>query len=161
MLGDARDFDLGERRFALCVLPMQTIQILGGPEARASCLRAAHRHLVPGGVLAAALADALEGIEPGRDEPPDPDVVEEDGVVYRSQPVGVYPAGAGIVIERVRETVMPDGRRDVEGDAIRLDRLSAEELEDEGVAAGFAVADRRHVDATAEHVGSEVVVLRA
>ena len=105
VLGDVRDFDLGERRFALCVVPMQTIQILGGPDARASCLRAVRRHLLPGGVLAAALADALEGIEPGRDEPPDPDVVEEDGVLYRSQPVAVYPAGAGMVIERVRETV--------------------------------------------------------
>jgi SAM-dependent methyltransferase len=159
-LADARDFDLG-RRFALCVMPMQTIQILGGPEARASSLRCAHRHLVPGGLLAAALADALEGIEPGRDEPPDPDVVEEDGVLYRSQPVGVYVAGAGVAIERVRETLRPDGGRDVEQDVIRLDRLSAEELEAEAAEAGFRAEDRRRVEATAEHVGSEVVMLRA
>jgi SAM-dependent methyltransferase len=158
---DARDFDLGERRFALCVMPMQTIQILGGAEARASCLRAARRHLRPGGTLAAALADALEGIEPGRDEPPAADTAEEDGVVYRSQPVAVYASGAGVVIKRVREVLGPDGRRDVEGNAIRLDSLSGEELEDEGLAAGFAVAERRRVEETDEHVGSEVVVLRA
>ncbi len=31
-LGDARDFSLG-RRFALCVVPMQTIQLLGGRDS--------------------------------------------------------------------------------------------------------------------------------
>lgn len=160
VLADARDFDLG-RRFALCVMPMQTIQILGGAEARARSLRAAHRHLEPGALLAAALAEALEGIEPGRSEPLDPDVVEEDGVVYRSHPVGVRVMGASVAIERMRETVYADGRRAAEDDVIHLDRITAEELEEEGLAAGFAVADRRHVDPTDEHVGSEVVVLRA
>src|ERR1700733_11747223 len=29
-VADARDFDLGERRFPLVIVPMQTIQLLGG-----------------------------------------------------------------------------------------------------------------------------------
>src|SRR5207237_6223944 len=46
---DARSFDLG-RRVALCVAPMQIIQLLGG-EGRRRCLDRVHAHLEPGGRL--------------------------------------------------------------------------------------------------------------
>src|SRR4029079_13800670 len=36
---DDRDFDLGERRFGLILVPMQTVQLLGGPDGRARVLR--------------------------------------------------------------------------------------------------------------------------
>ena len=58
VLADAREFDLG-RRFALCLVPMQTIQLLGGATGRADFLRCAHRHLQDEGVLAIALTDTL------------------------------------------------------------------------------------------------------
>src|SRR5689334_15619452 len=35
VVADARDFDLGESRFPLVIVPMQTIQLLGGAEGRA------------------------------------------------------------------------------------------------------------------------------
>src|SRR5690606_23293186 len=54
---DARELDLGDARFALCIVPMQTIQLLGAREGRAAFLARARAHLRPGGVLAAALAD--------------------------------------------------------------------------------------------------------
>ncbi|MCU1677402.1 MAG: Methyltransferase type 12, partial [Frankiales bacterium] len=54
---DARSFDAGPARYATIIVPMQTLQLLGGPEARAQFLRAAGAHLVPGGIVAAALAD--------------------------------------------------------------------------------------------------------
>ena len=38
VVGDARDFDLGER-FGLIIVPMQTVQLLGGPAGRAAFLR--------------------------------------------------------------------------------------------------------------------------
>ena len=157
---DARDFALG-RRFPLVLAPMQTIQLLGGPDGRAGLLRSAAAHLVPGGLLACALADAMEGFDAQHTEPPSPDVLERDGWVYASHPVAVRPEAGGTTIERIRQTVSPDGTRTAEGDVVRLDRLDGDTLEAEGVAAGFAAVGRRFVEMTDEHVGSEVVLLRA
>ena len=38
VVADARDFDLGEQRFPLVIVPMQTIQLLGGVEGRVQFL---------------------------------------------------------------------------------------------------------------------------
>lgn len=159
--GDARSFALPGRRFPLILAPMQTIQLLGGAEGRAACLRAVAAHLEPGGLFAAALADALEGFDAEHTEPPLPDILERDGWVYVSQPVAVRPGPKGITIERIRQTVSPEGRRTAEGDAIHLDTLDGDTLTAEGVAAGLRDAGRRRIEATEEHVGSEVVLLRA
>jgi SAM-dependent methyltransferase len=159
-VGDARDFDLG-RRFALVAAPMQTIQLLGGPAGRAAFLRRAAMHLKPGALLACALADALEGFDAEHTEPPLPDVLERDGWVYSSHPVAVRPQAEWTTIERIRQTVAPDGRRTAEPDSIRLDRLDGDTFEAEGVALGLHAAGRRFVEMTDDHVGSEVVLLRA
>jgi SAM-dependent methyltransferase len=158
---DARDFALERRHFALVVVPMQTIQLLGGPEGRAALLRAARAHLAPAGVFAAALADALEGFDAEHVYPPLPDIREVDGVVYASRPVAVRDEGASVAIERIRETVSRDGERTADGNVVRLDRLDVATLEREGAAAGFTVLDARAVPATDEYVASRVVVLRA
>jgi SAM-dependent methyltransferase len=162
MVADARDFDLGERRFPLVIVPMQTIQLLGGVEGRVRFLRCAQRHLVAGGVLAVAIAEVLDLYEVVDGMPmPLPDVREEDGVVYLSQPIAVRADGAGFVLERRRETVSPAGERTVEENLIRLDRLTVRGLEREGEAVGFARGGRAHVPATDDYSGSEVVILRA
>jgi SAM-dependent methyltransferase len=160
LLADARAFSL-VRPVACVLAPMQTVQLLGGPDGRAAFLRCAASALVPGGLLACALADALEGFDAEHVEPPLPDVLERDGWVFASQPVAVRPQAAWTTIERIRQTVAPDGRRTAEGDAVRLDRLDGDAFEAEGVAAGFRPAGRRFVEMTDEHVGSEVVLLRA
>ncbi len=157
---DARRFAL-DLRFPLVIAPMQTIQLLDGADGRASMLAAARAHLRPGGLLALALADAMEAFDAEHTEPPLPDLLERDGWVYASQPVAIRLDERGSVIERIRQTVAPDGRRTAEGDVIRLDRLDGDTLEAEGVAAGLHVAGRRFVEMTDEHVGSEVVLLRA
>ncbi|HKG37674.1 MAG TPA: class I SAM-dependent methyltransferase [Conexibacter sp.] len=157
---DARDFALG-RRFPLVLAPMQTVQLLGGADGRAGLLRSAAAHLVPGGLLVCALADAFEGFDAEHTEPPLPDVLERDGWVFASHPVAVRPQADATTIERIRQTVAPDGARTAEGDVIRLDQLDADTLEAEGIAAGFAAAGRRFIEMTDEHVGSEVVLLRA
>lgn len=162
VVADARDFDLGQRRFPLVIVPMQTIQLLGGAQGRAAFLRCAHRHLRTGGVLAVAIAEVLDLYEAADGLPmPLPDVREADGFVYSSQPTAVRADRAGFVLERRRETVSPAGERTVEDNLIRLDRLTARDLEREGAAAGFAPAGRRHVPATEDYSGSEVVILRA
>ena len=157
---DACDFALG-RRFALVLAPMQTVQLLGGRERRTAFLRCALAHLRPGGLLACAIADALEGFDAEHAEPPLPDVIERDGWVYASQPVAVRPGAEGTTIERIRQTVSPDGARTTDGDAVVLDRVDSDALEAEGVAAGLLAAGRRFVEMTDDHVGSEIVLWRA
>jgi hypothetical protein len=162
VVADARDFDLGESRFPLVIVPMQTIQLLGGPEGRASFLRCAHRHVAPGGALAVAIAEVLDLYEvvDGMAMPM-PDVREVDGIVYSSQPTAVRADKRGFVLERKREIVGLAGDMTVEENVIRLDRLTVRGLEREGVAAGFERGGRAHVAATEDYSGSEVVILRA
>ena len=159
-VGDLRELALG-RRFAAIIVPMQTIQLLGGAEGRARFLARARDHLLPGGVLAAALADAMEGYDPTTAVPPLPDMGEFDGRVYASRPVAVVVDGDALAIHRIREVVEPDGSRATSEDVIRLDRVAPGELAAEGEAAGFAVGLGRRIPATEDYVGSTVVVLRA
>jgi SAM-dependent methyltransferase len=156
---DARDFSLG-RRFGLVVVPMQTVQLLGGPAGRARFLACARAHLARGGMLAAALADALESFDEEHTEPPLPDVREIDGTLYASRPVAVRDQGERVAIERIRETVDRAGHRTAEGDVVLLDRVDAVTLEAEGRAAGLEPLPRRSVPRTDEYVGSQVVLLR-
>jgi SAM-dependent methyltransferase len=159
-LADARDFDLGDR-FPLIIVPMQTIQLLGGVDGRAAFLSCALRHLLPGGTLAAAIAEVLDLYEVVDGLPaPLPDLREDDGVVYSSQPIAVRADRGGFVLERRRETVSRAGDRTVEQDLIHLDRLTVEDLEREGSRAGLTPAGRDHVPETADYSGSEVVILR-
>jgi SAM-dependent methyltransferase len=156
---DARDFALG-RCFPVILAPMQTVQLLGGADGRAAFLRCARAHLEPGGLLALALADALEGFDEDTATPPLPDVAEHDGIVYFSQPVAVKDEGERVAIHRVREVVDRDGGRTTGRDVVRLDRLEPEELEAEAVALGFTKPERRMISATDDYVGSVVVMLR-
>lgn len=161
VVADARSFEIG-REFALILMPMQTIQLLGGPEGRAAFLHRALAHLRPGGALAVAISSQLEPYEVLDGGPaPLPDVLELDGVLYASQPVAVREDRDGFVLHRRRETVSAAGERSVEDNEIRLDRLTPDGLEREARAAGFSSASHSAVPATADHVGSEVVILGA
>ncbi|UGS36650.1 class I SAM-dependent methyltransferase [Capillimicrobium parvum] len=156
---DARAFDLG-RQVAQVIVPMQTMQLLGGSAGRVEFLRCAAAHLRPGGLLAAALADALEGgVEGARAENPLPDIREIDGIVYASTPVGVYRARGGIVIERRRETIDGAGQVTSGHDAILLDDVEVPTVEQEAAPLGLRALPARAVAPTDDYVGSEVVVL--
>jgi len=158
-LADARELAL-ERQFALCIVPMQTIQLLGGRPGRARFLTRLRGHLREDGVAAVALADELDEFEVSAgDLAPLPDVCELDGVVYSSRPIAVRPDGDGCELERRRERVTPDGEMFGEDDLIRLDRLSPAELEAEAAAAGLRPAGRELIAPTEDYVGSVVVML--
>jgi SAM-dependent methyltransferase len=160
VLADARDFDLG-RRYPLVIVPMQTVQLLGGSSGRERFLRCAGRHLRTEAVIAIAIATSLEPFEVTDGESaPIPDVRELDGFVYFSQPTAVRRDGDGFVLERRRETVAPGGERSSVQDEIRLDRLSIRELQREAVSAGLTAAGIRRIDRTLDHVASEVVLFR-
>jgi SAM-dependent methyltransferase len=160
VVADARSFALG-RRFGLVVLPMQVVQLLGGPDGRRAMLRRGLAHLEPGGLLAAALADPWEGIDPEHALPPLPDMGEADGWVVSSAPVAVRAAPGAVLIDRVRQAVSPRGDLFEALTTIRLDALTRQELEDEAAALGYRVRAARHVPETEAYVGSTVVVLEA
>jgi SAM-dependent methyltransferase len=163
VVADARDFAL-ETTFALCIVPMQTIQLLGGSRPRGAFLASARRHLRPGGTLAIALADELEPFDADGDPlvvAPLPDVCERDGVVYSSRPTAIREFESGFVLERRRETVSVGGDLTVELDEVALDSVTADTVEQEGVAAGLRVSDRVQIPATDEYVASVVVTFRA
>ena len=157
-LADAAAFAL-ERRFGLVLVPMQTIQLLG---ERAGLLASAHRQLALGGLLAVAITTALEDFDGLAEESlPHPDVGSLDGWRFASQPTAVHTLPSTTRIERVRRAVSPAGSVSVQDDAIELAHLSVEQLEAEGRAAGFAAEPARRIASTADHVGAEVVMLRA
>jgi SAM-dependent methyltransferase len=161
IVADACAFSLSQR-FALCLVPMQTLQLLGGPRPRAAFLACAARHLRPGGRLAAAIVESVECYEAdGALAAPLPDVLERDGTVYFSQPTAVRCEAGGFVLERRRERVGAHGEHTVEDNVIHLDGLDATQLETEGAEAGLRPAGRRVIPATDDHVGSVVVMLDA
>jgi SAM-dependent methyltransferase len=155
VVGDARDFAL-DQRFPLILAPMQTVQLLGS--GYEDFVRCAAAHLEPDGILAVALAHppAYEG-----DVQPLPDMREQDGWIWSSQPVAIRPVAGGMAIVRVRETVAPDGARTVADDEVVLSLVTAAEIEALAPRYGLRVLPRCQIEETDDYVGSEVVLLGA
>jgi SAM-dependent methyltransferase len=172
---DARSLALRERSFALCLVPMQTVQLLGGAAGRAAFLGRARTALRPGGLLACAVLGDLDPFDCADGGPgPEPETAVIDGLLYASLPTRVAPRRRSVVIERERriiasaagarelERVASRGRLlHVEANAIELDRVSPRTLRREAIAAGFSPGRDRVVPATSDHSGSVVVMLRA
>ena len=158
---DARTFELG-RRFALIIVPMQTIQLLDGPAERLGMLRSARSHLTDAGRVAIAISESLELYETEAGMPaPLPDILERDGIVYSSQPTAIRREAGGYLLVRDRERVGLKGERTAAQDRVRIAALSAPELEAETLEAGLRLGARRIVVPTPDHVGSTVVIARA
>jgi SAM-dependent methyltransferase len=159
---DARTFFLAGRSFPLIIVPMQTIQLLGGAGAHCAFLQQARAHLLPGGVVALAIA-ATEDFEEFEwhdgDHLPLPDIEEIGGSVYFSQPTAVRRSGNTFVLERRRQTIDAEGARTTSNDRIELDILSPEQLEETGREAGLHPIDVLDIPPTEEHIGSQVVIL--
>jgi SAM-dependent methyltransferase len=159
VVADAREFALA-RRFALVLVPMQTLQLFGGPAGRNAFLRRARDHLLPGGMLAVALADAMDCFDDERDLPPPPDACEFGGVRYASQLLAVVDDGGRAAIHRRRAVIDAAGTESTET-VVRLDRVTADQVAAEAVALGFRTEPHLAIAETDEYLGSTVVVLRA
>ena len=164
---DARDFRLERSDFALCLMPMQTLQLLGGSQGRLAFMRRARAHLRAGGLLACAVVTELEPFDRAFESVrPSAEVARVGDRVYRSEAVSVRTSRRGAVIERDR-LILPaaDGRGSARAGAARhaieLDRVSARQLAREGARAGLQPAGTRTVPATDEHVASLVVMFAA
>jgi SAM-dependent methyltransferase len=182
---DACSFGLARHDFALCLVPMQTIQLLDGAPERTAFLRCARAHLRSSGLLACALATELEPFDVADGSPaPTPETARVGDALYVSQAESVRVLPRRIVIGRSRRIVSPAARvsvdvssaaesrdRDtadrpieasvVERNVIELARVSHDELELEGSEAGFHPEPALVIEPTDEHVGSVVVMLRA
>jgi SAM-dependent methyltransferase len=157
---DARSFELGHE-YALAIAPMQVVQLFGGEPGRRAALTRIRRHLRPGALFAAALADPFEGIPAGEVVPPMPDIRDVDGWVYASTPVAVRRERASAAIDRHRQSVSPTGEISEWVATIELDLVSAGELEAEAADCGFRARERGWIPDTAEWTGSTVVMLEA
>ncbi len=157
---DARSLAL-QRRFRLALAPMQVAQLLGGPDGRRRMLERVLMHLEPGALLAVALADPFEAVPASEALPPLPDVREEDGWVLSSRPLAVRSEAGAVAVERLRHAVSPAGDIAEELVTVRLDAVSAGELEEEARLSGLLPAGTRTVPETGDHVGSTVVLLEA
>jgi SAM-dependent methyltransferase len=159
VVADACEFELAQR-FALIIVPMQTIQLLGGAPRRRQFLLRAAQHLQPGGVVAIAISEMLECFSlEDPIKPPTPDMRELDGIVYSSQPTAVRAEAGGYILERLRERIGPQGERSAEPDLVRLDQLTASALEREAAGVGLEPHGREIIPASDDYVGSVVVIL--
>jgi SAM-dependent methyltransferase len=137
----------------LIVVPMQTLQLLGGREGRAAFLLAARERLAPGGLLAAAVADPVDCFDDDHPDPPPPRACEIGGVIYSTQLLAVSEEG------ELRR------RREIGGEAqdvsVRLDRVTADEVAAEARELGYAPEPHREIPETERYLGATVVMLRA
>jgi SAM-dependent methyltransferase len=173
---DARDFKLElEDGLDLALVPMQTVQLLGGPVGRKRFLQAARAHLRPGGLLACALVTELEAFDCSGGGPgPSPESIRIGEEVYSSHALRVTVGNQRITIERERSvtsaSLASERQREAgqqqldsgpERNVIELDRLTGRELEREAAAVGLRAEPARTIAPTDEHTGSTVVMLRA
>ncbi|CAN5485126.1 hypothetical protein BH10ACT11_BH10ACT11_08790 [soil metagenome] len=160
--GDMIDFDLSER-FSLVLAPMQVMQLLAAAD-RPACFERVRAHLEPGGAFAVAI---VEGAPPAAQAPEHgpigtlPDIVDREGWVYSSLPLGVAIDGETMVVQRLRQIVSPDGELTESESTDRLALLDAETIESEARACGLLPAKRYEVAATDAHIASMVLLLEA
>jgi SAM-dependent methyltransferase len=158
LLADARGFELPEP-VALALAPMQLLQMLADQGERLACLESIAGQLLPGGRVAAAMVEGMPEPEEGDDAPLVPDVREVDGWVYSSLPLEAVVGPEHIVVHRLRQRVSPTGELTESPDEVTICTLTADQLEAEAAEVGLVPIERLAIDATADHVGSTVVVL--
>jgi SAM-dependent methyltransferase len=166
LCADARSFELSEAgSIGLCVLPMQTLQLLGGADGRAELFRCARASLRAGGLLACAIVCDLEPFDcsqtPGG---PSPERLQVGDLLYISHAQRVALTRTKIILERERRILSLDGQTgtcDPERNIIELDRVSPAQLRREARAAGLTPEPSLIIAATDEHTSSTVVMLRA
>ncbi|HEX6020419.1 MAG TPA: class I SAM-dependent methyltransferase [Solirubrobacter sp.] len=153
VVADACAFELG-RRFGLIVAPMQTLQMLAD---RPAFLRRALAHLRPGGLLAAAIADAMDCFDDDHPVPPPPQVLDIGDVRYASQLLAVIEESGRAALHRRRTITGREPERVVD----HLVRLTPDQLTAEAAALGFLPEPPRRIPESDRYLGATIVVLRA
>jgi SAM-dependent methyltransferase len=158
---DARDFSLQRQGYDLCLVPMQTLQLLRGPDERAALFRRAREHLRPGARLACAIVSEVDCFDSRAGGlGPSPERVKLGDALYLSRAVRVQRREQFIRIERER-LVLPSGGAPpspVEHDVVELEILTEAGLAQELRAAGLDPEPARTIGETYEHSASEVIL---
>lgn len=103
---DARSFALPRRDYALCLVPMQTIQLLGGAAGRLAFLRHAREHLREGALLACAILGEIEPFDCSDGSVgPAPESTTLGDRRYVSRAISVSQTPGHVRIERERITL--------------------------------------------------------
>jgi SAM-dependent methyltransferase len=167
---DARSFSLDGRRVALCLVPMQTVQLLDSA-ARRGLFASVRAVLAPDGLVACAILGRVQPFSSaGGDLSPQADTAVVDGVLYSSIATRVALGQRHVTIERERRT-RPLGPRATaerassseptfERDVVSLHRLGVRELQREAAPAGLRAQKTVELPATEDYAGSRVVMLR-
>jgi SAM-dependent methyltransferase len=184
---DARGFELARHDFGLCIVPMNTIQLLGGSAGRIAFLGRARAHLRRAGLLACTIITAAEPFDSARGDPaPSAETAQVGRLVYVSRMTRVSVLEQTLEIERERRifadarhsarsakplrsdgaeerssTRRPPPREAVQRELLSLDRVEISQLEHEARRAGLRPEPPRQIPATEEHTGGPVVMLRA
>jgi len=163
---DIRELALRQRGFDLCLVPMQTIQLLGGERQRRALFAGATAHMREGALLACAIVTQAEEFDSLAGQlGPSPDRMELGGRAYFSRPLSVQVLAETIKIERERVVLPGDGperwNEESEQDIVELDRVTEQQLWREAQSAGLSAEPTRLIGETEEHAASEVVMFRA
>jgi SAM-dependent methyltransferase len=159
---DARSFELDRRDFDLCLVPMQTLQLLHGFPERVALMGCARAHLRPGGLLACAIVLELDRFDCATgDTGPTPEAISIGETFFSSRATRVSVLELTAVIERERRIARPAVEPEIERNLVELDRVSVPALEREAIAVGLQPASHREIAPTDDHVGSMVVMFRA
>ena len=148
-------------RPALVIGPLHVIQVLDAA-ARPKLLERLREVLAPGGILALTVVDESTLLSSGAASTQIlPDMREQDGWVYSSEPLWVQVGEGALTVRRLRESVSPDGRmeRDIHDEI--LHRIDPETLEREGADAGLRPVGRRQITSGESEADSAVVLLEA
>jgi SAM-dependent methyltransferase len=161
---DGRQFSLERRDFDLCLVPMQTLQLLRGAAERGALFEHARDHLRPGALLACALVTEVDCFDSRSGRlGPSPERVKIGSTLYLSRAVRVQRDDSFVRIERDR-LVLPAGEEQPEPaaqDVVELEIVAEQQLWDELRAAGLVPEPTRRIAETEEHSGSDVVIAHA
>lgn len=179
---DARELAAPPASFALCIVPMQTLQLLGGVRERRAFLARAYASLRPGGVLACAIVTEVHTFDArAGGVGAEPDLVRAGDLAFVSRAVRVAADAGTIRIERERRVLegwsagaarsalatgssgraqAPPGRS-LEHDVVELARVQVAELQREGEDVGLIPRGTRAIAPSERHSGSVVVMFGA
>lgn len=156
----------GRTPAALVLIPMQTIQLLGGPDGRRAMFRAAAAVAAPDAELVLSIVTEVESFD-GRNAFPallPPDVAELGGYRFESTPRAVLQDAAADPIDMHRRRVTRDADGHIVGVpqdvVITLDPVTVAGIVGEAAESGWAKGEVIDMPPTDEHAGGTVVVLR-
>jgi SAM-dependent methyltransferase len=149
---------------ALVIIPMQTIQLLGGPEQRRAMFRAIAKVCAPGAELVISVVPEVESFD-GRGLTTyllPPDVATLDGYRFESTPLAVLQEEPGTPVDmhRQRLVIGPEGEivRGPDDVVITLDPVNVMGLQAEALAGEWIAGEVIPVAETDEHAGGNVLV---